>query len=58
MRSTADLVCAGHSGSWVAELDHPGLMTSVMLDNCRSSFLNLFFSILEHLGCMSIGLIQ
>ena len=23
-RSTADLVCAGHSGSWVAELDHPG----------------------------------
>merc|ERR1739845_171182 len=24
-RSTADLVCAGHSGSWVAELDHPGI---------------------------------
>ena len=23
-RSTADLICAGHSGSWVAELDHPG----------------------------------
>ena len=23
-RSTADLVCAGHSGAWVAELDHPG----------------------------------
>merc|ERR1712203_1050953 len=25
MRSTADLICAGHSGSWVAELDHPGI---------------------------------
>merc|ERR1712107_305257 len=24
-RSTADLICAGHSGSWVAELDHPGI---------------------------------
>merc|ERR1711981_1330965 len=24
-RSTADLVCAGHSGAWVAELDHPGI---------------------------------
>merc|ERR1712105_387139 len=24
-RTTADLVCAGHSGSWVAELDHPGI---------------------------------
>ena len=58
MRSTADLVCAGHSGSWVAELDHPGLMMSVIPDNRRSSFFNLFFSILEHLGCMIIGLIQ
>ena len=27
-RSTADLICAGHSGSWVAELDHPGWSTS------------------------------
>merc|ERR1719184_83752 len=24
-RSTADLVCAGHSGAWIAELDHPGI---------------------------------
>merc|ERR1719216_412647 len=24
-RSTADLVCAGHSGACVAELDHPGI---------------------------------
>merc|ERR1711928_163458 len=24
-RSTADLICAGHGGSWVAELDHPGI---------------------------------
>ena len=25
-RTTADLICAGHSGSWVAELDHPGML--------------------------------
>merc|ERR1712110_958526 len=24
-RSGANFVCAGHSGSWVAELDHPGI---------------------------------
>merc|ERR1712122_408136 len=30
-RSTADLICAGHSGSWVAELDHPGIALVLVL---------------------------
>ena len=35
-RSTADLVCAGHSGSWVAELDHPGKSTtSFTISSCN-----------------------
>ena len=35
-RSTADLICAGHSGSWVAELDHPGQLSlwPLMICSC------------------------
>ena len=36
MRSTADLICAGHSGSWVAELDHPGQIIANSITQVRS----------------------
>ena len=49
-RSTADLVCAGHSGSWVAELDHPGWSTTVKLYKVYHVLLNPRYQLLAEVS--------